>query len=80
MELKKIIHIDADCFFAALEIRENPELREIPIAVGGDPGRRGVISTCNYVARQYGVKSAMASAYAKRLCPSLVIIKPNLFY
>lgn len=75
--LKKIIHLDADCFFAALEIRENPELVDFPIAVGGDPGRRGVISTCNYLARQYGVRSAMASAYAKRLCPELIIQKPN---
>jgi len=77
LSMKKIIHIDADCFYAAVEMRENPTLRDVPLAVGGDPGRRGVISTCNYIARQYGVRSAMASAYAKRLCPSLQILKPN---
>ena len=75
--MKKIIHIDADCFFAALEMKENPDLADIPLAVGGDPNGRGVIATCNYMARQYGVRSAMASAYAKRLCPSLHIVKPN---
>ncbi|WP_075188357.1 DNA polymerase IV [Teredinibacter haidensis] len=76
--MKKIIHIDADCFFAALEIRKNPKLAELPVAVGGAPDRRGVVATCNYLARQYGVKSAMASAYAKRLCPELVIVKPDI--
>lgn len=75
--MKKLIHIDADCFYAALEIRENSRLREQPVAVGGDPGCRGVIATCNYIARQYGVRSAMASAYALRLCPALQIVKPN---
>lgn len=74
---RKIIHLDADCFFAALEVRENPDLADFPLAVGGDPGRRGVISTCNYLARQYGVRSAMPSAHAKRLCPQLVIRRPN---
>ncbi len=71
---RKIIHIDCDCFYAAVEMRDDPTLRNRPIAVGGDPGRRGVISTCNYEARQYGVRSAMASAYAKRLCPQLLIL------
>ncbi len=75
--MKKIIHIDADCFYAALEMRENPELRDVPVAVGGRPDGRGVVATCNYLARQYGVRSAMASAQARRLCPSLVFIKPN---
>jgi len=76
-DMKKIIHIDADCFFAALEMRENPSLQEVPLAVGGNPKTRGVIATCNYMARKHGVRSAMAAAYAKRLCPSLVIVKPN---
>lgn len=71
---RKIIHIDCDCFYAAVEMRDDPSLRHRPIAVGGDPGKRGVISTCNYEARQYGVRSAMASAYAKRLCPQLIIL------
>lgn len=76
--MQKIIHIDADCFFAAVEMRDRPALRNNPIAVGGDPGRRGVIATCNYPARRYGVKSAMASAHAKRLCPHLLILPPNM--
>lgn len=72
--LRKIIHVDADCFFAAIEMRDDPNLRNRPMAVGGDPSRRGVISTCNYEAREFGVHSAMASAHAKRLCPDLIIV------
>jgi len=75
---RKIIHIDCDCFYAAVEIRDDPNLRHRPIAVGGDPGRRGVISTCNYEAREYGVHSAMASAHARRLCPELLILPPRI--
>ena len=74
---RKIIHVDADCFYAALEMREDPSLRGIPVAVGGSEQRRGVISTCNYEARRFGVHSAMASAHAKRLCPQLVIVPSN---
>jgi DNA polymerase IV len=76
--MRKIIHCDADCFFAAIEMRDDPSLRGIPMAVGGDPSRRGVISTCNYEARVFGVHSALASAYAKKLCPQLVIIPHNM--
>ncbi|WP_347330825.1 DNA polymerase IV [Marinimicrobium locisalis] len=72
--MRKIIHCDADCFFAAIEMRDDPALRNRPMAVGGASDRRGVISTCNYEARRYGVHSAMASAYAKRLCPDLLIV------
>ncbi len=72
--MRKIIHCDADCFFAAIEMRDDPSLRHRPLAVGGSSDRRGVISTCNYEARRYGVRSAMASAYAKRLCPDLLIV------
>lgn len=75
---RKIIHVDADCFFAAIEMRDDHNLRDRPMAVGGDPSRRGVISTCNYEAREYGVHSAMASAHAKRLCPGLVIVPHNM--
>lgn len=78
MNSQKIIHCDADCFFAALEIRDDPRLRGIPVAVGGDPTRRGVISTCNYEARVFGVHSALASAQAKRLCPELIILPHNM--
>ncbi len=75
---RKIIHCDADCFYAALETREDPSLRDRPIAVGGSEQRRGVLSTCNYEARSYGVRSAMPSAFAKRLCPDLIIVPPNM--
>ena len=74
---RKIIHVDCDCFYAAVEIRENPHLGGNPVAVGGAPERRGVIATCNYEARDYGIRSAMASAYALRLCPHLNILKPR---
>jgi len=75
--MRKIIHIDADAFYASIEERDNPSLRQLPIAVGGAPGNRGVVATCNYIARQYGVHSAMASSRALALCPSLVFIKPR---
>ena len=74
---RKIIHIDADAFFASVEVRDHPELAFKPIAVGGRPSRRGVIATCNYFARQYGIHSAMASSHAIRLCPELMIVPPN---
>lgn len=70
--MRKIIHIDADCFFAALEMRDEPSLRHVPMAVGGSSKRRGVIATCNYPARAFGVRSAMASSMALRLCPNLI--------
>ncbi len=75
--MRKIIHIDCDCFYAAVEARDNPRYRGVPLAVGGDPGRRGVIATCNYEARSYGVRSAMPSARAMALCPELVIVRPD---
>ncbi|PNI00715.1 DNA polymerase IV [Vibrio diazotrophicus] len=75
---RKIIHIDLDCYFAAVEMRDNPELRTIPLAIGGSRDRRGVISTCNYIAREYGVRSAMATAHALKLCPNLKVIPGNM--
>lgn len=72
--MKKIIHCDADCFYAAVEMRDDPSLRGIPMAVGGSSDSRGVITTCNYEARKFGVHSAMPSATAKRLCPDLILI------
>ncbi|GAA5190620.1 DNA polymerase IV [Ferrimonas gelatinilytica] len=74
MTQRKIIHVDMDCFFAAVEMRDNPELRDKPIAVGGRATGRGVIATCNYAARAYGVRSAMASSEAMRRCPQLVLV------
>jgi len=75
---RKIIHADCDCFFAAIEIRDDPALAGHPVAVGGSEDRRGVIATCNYEARQYGVHSAMASSTAKRKCRDLIIIPGNM--
>jgi len=72
--VKKIIHCDCDCFYAAIEMRDDPSLLNLPVAVGGKSDRRGVVATCNYKARQFGVRSAMPTARALRLCPDLVVI------
>ncbi|MDR1775584.1 MAG: DNA polymerase IV [Actinomycetes bacterium] len=69
---RAIIHLDLDAFFAAVAQLDNPELRGRPVIVGGDPTRRGVVSTCSYEARAYGVRSAMPAATARRLCPDAV--------
>ncbi len=71
---RKIIHVDMDAFFASVEQRDHPELRGLPVAVGHD-GPRGVVSTASYEARRFGVRSAMAMARAKRLCPQLVVVR-----
>ncbi|MCM2351031.1 MAG: DNA polymerase IV [Bacteriovoracaceae bacterium] len=76
--MRKIIHIDMDAFFAAVEMRDNPALRHVPMAVGGSSDRRGVISTSNYEARKYGVRSAMATAHALKLCPQLVLVRGQM--
>ncbi|VVD93515.1 DNA polymerase IV [Pandoraea anhela] len=76
--LRKIIHCDADCFYASVEMRDDPSLRGIPLAVGGQPDQRGVVATCNYEARAFGVRSAMPSAQALKLCPALRIIPPSM--
>lgn len=74
---KTIIHIDMDAFFASIEQRDRSELRNKPVIVGGSPKRRGVVSTCSYEARKYGVHSAMPTRTALRLCPSAILIRPN---
>ena len=76
--MRKVLHIDCDCFFAAVEIRENPELCYVPIAIGGHSDRRGVISTCNYPARKFGIHSAMATAQALKKCPQLILLPGNM--
>lgn len=77
MSGRKIIHCDCDCFFAAVEVRERPELAGRPVAVGGLPQARGVIATCNYEARAFGVHSALSSARALQLCPELILLPPR---
>jgi DNA polymerase-4 len=72
--MRKIIHIDCDCFYAAVEMRDNPTLRDVPLAIGGSSKRRGVLATCNYPARSFGLHSAMATKEAFRLCPELVLL------
>lgn len=66
-----------DCFYAQVEMRDNPALKNRPIAVGGLPGTRSVLCTSNYLARKFGVKSAMPTDYAVKLCPQLIVIHPN---
>ncbi len=75
--MRKIIHIDLDSYYASVEARENPSLRGIPLAVGGQKGR-GVIAACSYEARAFGVRSAMSTAMALQLCPNLIVIPGNM--
>jgi DNA polymerase-4 len=75
--MRKIIHVDMDAFFAAIEQRDFPELKGKPVIVGSDPHERGVVATCSYEARKYGVHSAMPSSVAYRLCPEGVFVRPR---
>jgi DNA polymerase IV len=72
-----VAHLDLDAFFAAVEELENPDLRRVPLIVGGDPHGRGVVATANYVARGFGIHSAMSAAEALRRCPHAVFVRPR---
>jgi DNA polymerase-4 len=78
LPVRKIIHCDCDCFYAAVEMRDDPALRNLPVAVGGRADQRGVVATCNYEARRFGVHSAMATAQALQRCPGLVVLPPAM--
>ena len=71
---RAIIHLDMDCFYAAIEVRDRPELKGKPVGVGGARDRRGVLTTCNYEAREFGVRSAMPTFMAMQRCPRLIIV------
>jgi DNA polymerase-4 len=75
--MRRILHIDMDAFYASVEQRDDPTLRGRPLAVGGQPNRRGVVAAASYEARTFGVRSAMSMAKAVKLCPSLVIVPPD---
>ncbi len=75
--IRKIIHVDMDCFYAQVEMRDRPELRNVPLAIGGAPHTRSVLCTSNYLARKFGVKSAMPTDTAIKLCPQLVVLPPQ---
>ena len=72
-----LAHLDLDAFFAAVEELERPELRRVPLVVGGDPNGRGVVATANYRARAFGIRSAMSCAEARRRCPQAVFVQPR---
>ncbi len=75
--IRRILHCDMDCFYAAVHMRDDPSLRGRPVVIGGSPQGRGVVAAANYEAREFGVRSAMPAAQALRRCPRLIFIKPE---
>lgn len=75
---RKIIHVDMDAFYASVEQRDNPKLRGLPVIVGGSAERRGVVASCSYEARRFGVRSAMSTVKALGLCPKAVVVPVNM--
>src|SRR5205814_3459781 len=74
---RAIIHLDMDCFYAAIEVRDRPALRGKPVGVGGARDQRGVLTTCNYEARAFGIQSAMPTFMALQRCPKLIVLPPR---
>ncbi len=72
--MNKFIHVDLDAFFASVELLDKPQLQDMPVAVGGNKDRRGVLTTCNYIARRFGIRSAMATQLALKKCPELIVL------